>query len=77
MVNSTHGSSPFLTTYGGPHKSVIMKYSFLLRNEDLLYIIFPNVCEWDSDPKALFPKSVHQTLSFKEEQSKKWLGPIV
>ena len=32
-----------------------------------------NVHEWDSDPKALFPKYEHQTLSSEEEQSKKWL----
>ena len=30
------------------------------------------VREWDSDPK-LFPKCVHQTLSFEEKQNKKWL----
>ena len=36
----THGSSPFLTTYGGPHKAVMI-HSFLLRNGNLLYIIFP------------------------------------
>ena len=41
VVNSTHGSSPFLTTYGGPHKRVIMMHSSLLRNGNLLYIIFP------------------------------------
>ena len=29
--------------------------------------------EWDSDPKALFLKCVHQTLSSEEEWSKKWL----
>ena len=32
-----------------------------------------NVHEWDSDPKALFPKCVHQTLSSEEERSSKWL----
>ena len=32
-----------------------------------------NVHEWDSDPKALFPKCVHQTLSSEEERSRKWL----
>ena len=32
-----------------------------------------NVHEWDSDPKALFPKCVHQTLSPEEQHSKKWL----
>ena len=64
---------PFLTTYGEPHKPVIMMHSFLLRNGNLLYIIFPMyVREWGSDPK-LFPKCVHQTLSFVEEQNKKWL----
>ena len=31
------------------------------------------VHEWDSDPKALFPNNVYQTLSSEEEQSKKWL----
>ena len=31
-----------------------------------------NVHEWDSDPKALFPKCVHQTLSSEGERSKKW-----
>ena len=32
-----------------------------------------NVHEWDSDPKALFPKCVHPTLSPEELRSKKWL----
>ena len=32
-----------------------------------------NVHEWDSDPKALFPKCVCQTLSPEEQHSKKWL----
>ena len=32
-----------------------------------------NVHEWDNDPKALFPKCVHPTLSSEEERSKKWL----
>ena len=32
-----------------------------------------NVHEWDSDPKALFPKCVHQTLPPEEQRSKKWL----
>ena len=32
-----------------------------------------NVHEWNSDPKALFPKCVHETLSSEEERSKKWL----
>ena len=74
MVNSTHGSSPFLTTYGGMHKPVIMIHSFLLRNRNLLYVQhISDVHEWDSDPKALFSKCMHQTLSSKEEWSKKWL----
>ena len=41
VVKSTHGSSPFITTYGGPHKPVTMMHSFLLRSGNLLYIIFP------------------------------------
>ena len=32
-----------------------------------------NVHGWDNDPKALFPKSVHQTLPPEEGCSKKWL----
>ena len=33
-----------------------------------------NVHEWDSDPKALFPKCMHQTLTPDEELcSMKWL----
>ena len=30
-----------------------------------------NVHVWDNDPKALFPKCVHQTLSPEEQHSKK------
>ena len=41
VANSTHGSSPFLTTYGELHKPVIMVHSFLLRNGNILYITFP------------------------------------
>ena len=74
MVNSTHGSSPFQATYGGLHKPVRVMHSFLLRNGNLLYTIFlMYVHEWDNDPKALFPKCVHPTLSSEEERSKKWL----
>ena len=32
-----------------------------------------NVHKWDNDPKALFPKCVHQTLPPEERHSKKWL----
>ena len=32
-----------------------------------------NVHEWDNNPKALFPKCVHQTVSPEEQRSKKWL----
>ena len=41
VVNSTHGSTPLLTTYSGLHKPVTMIHSFLLKNGSLLYIIFP------------------------------------
>ena len=74
MANSTHESSPFLTTYGRLHKPVTMMHSFLLRSGNLLYIIFPMyIHAWDSDPKALFTKCVHQTLSSEEERSRKCL----
>ena len=32
-----------------------------------------NAHEWENDPKALFPKYVHQILSPEEQRSKKWL----
>ena len=38
--SSTHGSSPFLTTYGGLHKPVMVMQTFLWRSGSLLYIIF-------------------------------------
>ena len=67
MVNSTHGSSPFQTTYGGLHKPVRVMHSFYSEWKSIVHR------EWDNDPKALFPKCVHPTLSSEEEQSKKWL----
>ena len=40
VVNSIHGSSPFLTTYGGLHKPVIMMHSFLLKTEIYCILYF-------------------------------------
>ena len=38
--SSTHGSSPFLTTYGGLHKPVKVMHIFLWRNGSPLYTTF-------------------------------------
>ena len=48
---------------------------FLLEKWKSIVHHISNVHEWENDPKALFPKCVHPTLSSEEEPSKKWLRP--